>query len=102
MPFSLVSGTERPVTRATVRQLLTSGLPNLRAGGELGVEVDLVGVHRQRREPGVVGLRDRPADAAAVDVADLEILEEAPAPGLDGPVDELLPLRHTSLGAWGK
>src|SRR6478672_914376 len=53
-----------------------------RALGELVVEVVLVGVQRQAREPHVVGLRHRAPQAAAVDVADLQILVEPTAPCL--------------------
>ena len=38
------------------------------------VEVHRMRVHRQQREPGVVGLGDGAAGAVLVDVADLEIL----------------------------
>ena len=44
------------------------------------VEVDRVGVHREAREPHVVGLRDRPAQRVLVDVADDEVLEHATRP----------------------
>ena len=43
------------------------------------LKCDLVRVHRQAREPDVVGLGDRAAEPAAVDVSDVEVLEE-PAP----------------------
>src|SRR5262249_16801999 len=56
-------------------------LRSLRVGG---VEVELVRVHRQAREPDVVRLADRPAETASVHVADLEVLVEAPPPLLRG------------------
>src|SRR5579885_870010 len=61
---------------------------------ELGVEVHLVRVHRQRREPDVVGLSDRPAKPAAKDVADFEVLEK--------PASPLLRCRHATslLSEW--
>jgi len=52
------------------------------------VEVDLVGVVGQQRQPDVVGLGDGAADVAAVGVANLEILEE--------PADPALLHRHVS------
>ena len=48
----------------------------------LRVEVNRVGVHRQAREPDVVGLSDRAPERMLVDVADLEVLEHAPGPTL--------------------
>jgi hypothetical protein len=47
VPFSLVSGTDNPVTNAKVRQAADKWLFNVGSGRELGVEVNLVGVHRQ-------------------------------------------------------
>ena len=44
------------------------------------VEVDLVRVVGEQREPDVVRLGHRAADPAAVDVADREVLEEAALP----------------------
>ncbi|WP_345402244.1 hypothetical protein [Nonomuraea salmonea] len=51
-------------------------------GGEVGVEVVLVGVHRQEREPGVVGLADGAAHGVLVDVPDGEVLVVAADGGL--------------------
>src|SRR3954471_1311289 len=56
--------------------------PERRALGELVVEVVLVRVQRQAREPHVVGLGHRAPEAAAVDVADLQILVEPAVPCL--------------------
>ena len=58
----------------------------IEAPAELGlrrvvaVEVDRRGVLRQQRHPDVVRLGDRPPERVLVDVADGEVLEEAPAP----------------------
>ena len=49
----------------------------------VGVVVDVVGVVGEQREPGVVGLGDRPAVGVAVDVADREVLEEPALPAGD-------------------
>src|SRR5215831_2020537 len=46
----------------------------------LGVEVNRVRIHRQTREPDVVGLRDGPAERVLVDVADDEVFEDATGP----------------------
>src|SRR5919108_479081 len=46
------------------------------------VEMDLVRVHRQAREPDVVRLRDRAPEATPEDVADVDVLVEPAAPGL--------------------
>src|SRR5690606_15466405 len=54
----------------------------LRLSGVLRVEVRLVGVHAQQREPGVVGLADRATERMAVDVPDLEVLVEPALPTL--------------------
>ena len=74
--FWVRSVTLCPTAIATVSVETTSGLPNSDRRGVLGVEVHLVGVHRQQREPGVVGLADGPAERVLVDVADVEVLEE--------------------------
>src|SRR5262249_31523121 len=50
------------------------------SGCELGIEVNLVRVHRQRREPDVVRLCDGSPDATAKNVADLDVPEETPLP----------------------
>ena len=55
-------------------------LAPLSALGVLVVEMDLVVVVRQQREPDVVSLGDRPADGRPVHVADLEVLQEPPLP----------------------
>src|SRR5581483_7009747 len=57
-------------------------LPELRPLRVRRVEVHLVRVERQAGEPDVVRLGDRAAEAALKDVADLEVLVEAAAPGL--------------------
>ena len=77
--------TERPVTSESVNALFTSGLPNGDFSANGRVEVRLVRVQREVREPDVVGLGDRAPEPAAVHVADREVLEE-PA----------LPARHNS------
>ena len=71
-----------PVTSASVKVELTSGWPKRVPSVYGRVEVHLVRVQREQREPDVVGLGDRPAEAALVDVADVEVLVEAPAPDL--------------------
>ena len=54
MAFWLTSVTLMPVTIESVRQLLTSGLPNSVFGGVGGIEMQRVLVHGQQREPDVV------------------------------------------------
>ena len=44
------------------------------------VKMDRVGIHRQQGEPDVVGGEDGPAQRVVIDVADLEILVDAPRP----------------------
>ena len=74
--------TDWPVTSASVKHELTSGLLELGLRRVLGVEVDRVRVHRQAREPDVVGREHRAAERMLVDVADLEVLEHAAGPAL--------------------
>src|SRR5205823_9563117 len=57
-------------------------LAELRALGVRRVEVDLVRVQRQAREPDVVHLGDGAAEAALEDVTDGEVLVEPPPPVL--------------------
>jgi hypothetical protein len=62
------------------RQAGVDDHPSLREGvlaGEVGVEVVLVRVHRQQRQPCVVGHGDRPSQRVLVDVTDDEALEES-------------------------
>src|SRR5260370_25518314 len=58
------------------------------------VEVDRRSVLGQEREPDVVGRRDCPAERVLVDVADLEIFEETPAPALFDSHFSLVIMRH--------
>src|SRR5882724_507099 len=62
------------------QRAVDQALAELGPPGEVIVEVDLVRVVGEQGEPDVVGLRDRPAEPAAVDVADVEVLEEPPLP----------------------
>src|SRR5262249_60464294 len=55
-------------------------LTEFRALGVFVVEVDLVGVVGEQREPDIVRLGDRAAEPALIDVADGEILEVAALP----------------------
>src|SRR5262245_17321578 len=55
-------------------------LAELRSLSILGVEMNLVGVVGQQSKPDVVGLRNGSAQTAAINVADLEVLEIAPLP----------------------
>ena len=54
--FWLTSVTLMPTISATVNGLQTMQLAELARLRVLGVEVHRMGVHRQQREPGVVGL----------------------------------------------
>ena len=54
--FWLTSVTLMPTISATVNGDATMQWPNSDCLGVLRVEVHRVGVHRQQREPGVVGL----------------------------------------------
>ena len=78
--FSDVSLTARPRTSASVNVETTSGCPNSVRAAQTAVEVHLVRVHRQVREPDVVGLGDGAAEPAPVDVSGCEVLVEATAP----------------------
>ena len=48
----------------------------------LAVEMNRVRVHRQAREPDVVGVEDRAPQRMLVDVADREVLEHPAGPAL--------------------
>ena len=72
--FWLTSVTLMPTISATRERAADDALAELARLRVLGVEVHRVGVHRQQREPGVVGLADRAAGPVLVDVADLEVL----------------------------
>ena len=61
MAFWLMSETLSPRTMATVRPELTKLATKLGLGRKVVVEMHLIGVHRQEREPGVVSRGDRSA-----------------------------------------
>src|SRR5204863_5610306 len=58
-------------------------------GGIGRIEMQRVLVHRQEREPGVVGLADRAPGAVLVDIADREFLETAPGARAEPPRPDL-------------
>ena len=90
--FCVRSVTDWPVTSASVKHEFISGLPNSVCARVLRVEMNRVRVHRQAREPDVVGGEQRAAERMLVDVADREVLEHASGPSLfDRHSDRFLP-----------
>src|SRR5262249_53384768 len=66
-----------------------------------GIEVQRVLVHRQEREPGVVGLADRAPGAMLINIADRELLETAAGTGAKAPrPDFFRDGDHTVLPVW--
>ena len=96
--FSLVSGTVMPVMRARVNarvdeRLCEAACP--RCTGSLKCIWFVFSV--RQREPDVVGLGDRAAEPALVEVADVEVLVEPPAPDLRRRAPFPCRLSHPSL-----
>ena len=70
----VVSETEMPIIRPSVKMLLTSGLPHSDVGSELMVDVQRLRIMREAREQRVVHLGRGAADGVLDHAADLELV----------------------------